>query len=114
MYETPGAILRQLAKTTLLVAVLAALFYGAVTLLAELRQGAQLMGLLLGAPSTALLAFFVVDALRSGIFPEKFRAVARAEQPVAFWCSVGWFAACGLALAALTIWCAAELLAPAP
>ena len=114
MYESPGAILRQIAKTALLVAVLGALLYGAVMLLAESRHGGRIIGLLLGGPMAALLAFVVVDALRSGVFPQKFRAVHRADQPVAFWCSVGWFAACGLAMAVLAIWCAAELLAPAP
>lgn len=114
MYESPGAILRQIAKTALLVAVLGALLYGAVMLVAQHRNGARIMGLVLSAPMAALLGFVVVDALRSGVFPEKFRAVRRADQPVAFWCSIGWFAACGLMMAALSIWCAAELLARAP
>lgn len=114
MHESPGTILRQIAKTAVLVAVLGALLYGAVTLVAQQRHGAQIMGVILGAPMAALLGFVVVDALRSGVFPEKFRAVHRADQPVAFWCSIGWTAGCGLMMAALTIWCAAELIAPAP
>lgn len=111
MTESPGAILRQVAKTGLLVAALAVLLYGVVAAVAERRHGGLLVGLLLGAPFTALLAFVVGDALRSGAFPDRPRAVRRTDRPAAFWCSIGWLVACGLATAALTAWCAAELIA---
>jgi hypothetical protein len=111
MFDTPGAILRQLARTALLVGALGLLLYGAVSLAASSGIGPWLMGFVLGAPLALLLAALVVDALRSGVFPEKTRAPTRAERPVAYWASIGWFGVAALAMGALAAWCAVELLA---
>ena len=110
MHDTPGAILRQIARTAVLVGGLGLLLFGGVSLLAE-REGARWMiGLALAAPLAALVGWVVLDALRSGVFPMRFSSPTRDGQPVAYWCSVGWFATCGGLLVALAVWCAARLL----
>jgi hypothetical protein len=111
MFDTPGAILRQLARTALLLGALGLLLYGAVILAASSGVGPWLVGLLLAGPLAVLLGLLVADALRSGVFPEKTRAPRRAERPVAYWASIAWYGAAALAMGALAGWCAAELLA---
>jgi hypothetical protein len=111
MFDTPGAILRQLARTALLVGALGLLLYGVVMLVASSGVGPWLIGLVLGGPLAVLLVFLVMGALRSGVFPEKTRAPSRAGRPVAFWTSIAWYGAAALAMGALAAWCAVELLA---
>ena len=110
MLESPTAILRQVAKTAVLVGCCAMLLYGAVVLLVQ-RDGAQwIIGLALAAPLAAMIGWFVVDALRSGVFPALSGSMTRDGEPGAYWFNMAWFAACGVLLVALAGWCAAELL----
>ena len=111
MNDDVASILKQLAKTAVLVAAVAALLYGAVTLVAELHYGRWLIGLVLAAPLAALITFTVFDALRTGIFPLKGSAVSRDHQPRAYWFNVGWFVVCGVLLGVLAAWSGAELMA---
>ncbi len=111
MNDDTGVILRQLAKTAALVAAVAALLYGAVTVVAELSYGRWLIAVVLAGPLTALIALVVFDALRTGIFPLKGYAVSRDHQPLAYWFNVGWSAVCGVLLGVLTVWSSTELMA---
>ena len=110
MIGDPRAILRQLARTTLLVAAGAAVILAVVGLVAAVPQGRWLVVLLLAGPMAGLLAFVVADALRSGVFPERFRAVERARHPLVYWSGIGWFAAAALFMAGLAAWSATELM----
>lgn len=105
-----GEILLAIAKTAALCVTLGLLLYGAVAMLAERADGPWLIGLALAAPLAALVGHLVIDALRSGCFPMRGRAVPRHAQPLAFWFNVAWFGACGLMLGALAAWCALRLL----
>lgn len=92
-------------------AALSVLLWGAAMLADGLSCSRWLIGLVLAAPLTALLACAVFDALRTDIFPLKGRAVSRDRQPLAYWFNVGWFAACGTLLGVTTVWSGAELMA---
>jgi hypothetical protein len=105
-----GAVVRQIARTGVLVAALGLVLYGAAALLAERKDGGWLLGLLLATPAAAFIGWVVVDALRSGVFPMRHGSATRADQPGAFWFNIGWFAACGGLLALLAGWCAMALL----
>lgn len=109
MGENLGTILGRLGRTAVLCIGLGLLLYGAMAALAELPYGRWLIGLVLAAPMAVLVAFLVIDALRSGVFPMRFRSARRDAEPFAFWFNIAWFGACGLALAALALWCAGEL-----
>jgi hypothetical protein len=110
MFDTPGAILRQLARTALLVVALGLLLYGVVFLVASSGVGPWLIGLVLAGPLAVLQTLLVAGALRSGVFPEKTRAPTRAERPVAYWTSIAWYGTAALAMGGLAAWCALELL----
>lgn len=111
MTPGPGAVLRQIAKTAALAGGLGLLLYLGVTWLAEIEGAQWIIGLVLAAPMTGFVGWIVWDALRSGIFPMRFSSPTRQGEPVAYWCSVVWFAACGVMLAALAGWCVMRLLA---
>ncbi|MBR0652850.1 hypothetical protein GXW78_24550 [Roseomonas terrae] len=100
----------QIAKTGALCAVLGLLLYAVVTAVAEYAVAPWLIGLVLAAPLTAVVGHLVIEALRSGAFPERFGVVLRDTRPLAFWFNVLWFGACGLLLGALAGWCAVRLL----
>ena len=104
-----GAVLRQLAKTTVLCGALGLLLYGVVAAVAAWPQGQWLLGLVLAAPLAALIGHYVVGAYRSGIFPQRGGAIQRDAQPLAFWFNMTWFAACGLLLGVMAAWCGVEL-----
>jgi hypothetical protein len=105
-----GAVLRQVAKTAVLCAALGLLLYGVVAMVAAWPGGRWLLGLLLAAPLAALIGHQVIDAYRSGIFPQRGGAARRDTQPLAFWFAMAWFTACGLLLGILAAWCGLALI----
>lgn len=111
MPETPAAILREIGRTALRVGVAAVPLYGAVMLFSSFSAGGWVLGVLIGAPFTALLVLVVVDALRSGVFAQVVRSPRRDAQPLAYWSSVAWFAAGALLTGVMTAWFALRVLA---
>ncbi len=111
MPETPAAILREIGRTALQVGVVAVLLYGAVLLFSSFSAGGPVLGVLIGAPFTALLGLVVADALRSGVFAQMRRSPRRDAQPLAYWSSVAWFAAGALLTGVMTARGALQVLA---
>jgi hypothetical protein len=109
MIPDVGTVLRQVARTALLCGLLGGLLYVAVAAVAGWPFGRWLMGLVLAAPLAILLGHLVLDALRQGFVPMRGGAVFREARPLAFWSTLAWFGACGMALAVLAAWCGIEL-----
>ena len=112
MPESPAAILREIGRTALQVGVVAVLLFAAVMLFSGFSAGGWVLGVLIGAPFTALLGLAVADALRTGVFAQVVgRSPRRDAQPLAYWSSVAWFAAGAVLTGVMTVWCALQALA---
>lgn len=104
------AVLRQLARTTALVAVLALLLWGVVLAVADTRAGAWIITLALAAPLAALQGLVVWEGLRTGELAVWRRAMRRAEEPVPYWGYLVWQGLVTLALLTLAGWACLEAL----
>jgi hypothetical protein len=105
----PGAMLRKLARTAVLVAALAALLL-AVALWIEATPGAEfLFGLVLAAPLAVLAGWQLTEALRTGELPYRTGVDTRARNPGAYWSGVGVLGSGAVGCGALALWCVARL-----
>lgn len=101
-------VLRQLARTTALVAVLGLLLWGVVVALADTPAGTWIITLALAAPLAALQGLVAWEGLRTGELAVWLRTVRRAEEPRAYWGYLAWQALVTLGLLMLAGWACLE------
>lgn len=104
-------VLRRIARTAALVAVLALLLFALVGWIAEQPGAEYALALGLSLPLALLSGWVVVEALLSGELPYRGGVDRRAQKPVAYWTGLAVIAASTVGLVALAVWCVARLMA---
>jgi hypothetical protein len=108
---SPREILLAIARTAAVVLAGAAALLLLLHLLAGLPDGHLLIVIALSAPLAVLFGWVVVEALRSGILPQRSGADHRDRNPIAFWIGVAIYAISAAALAVMAIWALTQVLA---
>ncbi len=105
--EPIPTILRKIALTMALVAILSTGLYFGIMAIADRGADAGApywLTLVLLFPAQILIGRYIYDALKEGEVPVRFEAFAREEKPVSYWFTVGWSAVMLLLMLALSLY----------
>ncbi len=102
--------MQQLWKIVLAVGAAATLLVVVIAIMGTLGGAGVILGFLLSTSLTMTAAVPVADALRTGIFSFRGRAIDRGQAPELYWINLGVFVIVGLVMLILAMWSGALLI----